>query len=295
MMTRSPTCSSRRRGRRRPPRRRAARNRPLASSAAPASLSWAISLVGRARRLAAVPHRVPRQPASSGKDAARRVALPHRRARPAADAARPQLLPRRRSRRCSDAFIGLVGGHDRRARVRDRVQPAPLGRADVHADRDGAALGAARRDDTADHARLRPRARWASRSIAGHRHVLPDARERDARAARHAAGVDRPVPARTAPGQLTTLRKVQLPNALPAIFASLRIAAPLALDRCAARRVARDRARPRLPDAAVVDRCRTTTCCGRRPRSSPRTRCSSTPSISGVEKRVLARFADIPA
>ena len=30
-------------------------------------------------------------------------------------------------------------------------------------------------------------------------------------------------------GQLTTLRKVQLPSALPAVFASLRIAAPLAL------------------------------------------------------------------
>ena len=30
-------------------------------------------------------------------------------------------------------------------------------------------------------------------------------------------------------GQLTTLRKVQLPSALPALFASLRVAAPLAL------------------------------------------------------------------
>jgi ABC-type nitrate/sulfonate/bicarbonate transport system permease component len=93
--------------------------------------------------------------------------------------------------------------------------------------------------------------------------------------------------------QLTTLRKVQLPSALPAVFASLRIAAPLA-----------------LVGALLAEWLATGTGLGdlmveSSSLSNFNMLWAATAlvtvysvflytAISGVEKRVLVRFADIP-
>ena len=145
-----------------PPAWRGAARAGSRAGAASAAGSLSVGDLARsgARRVAAVPHRVPRQQLhrATPLDVWRYLTDERHRA---ADRPRGSSTTRR-SRRSATPFVGSRRRHRRRARVRDRVQPAPLRRADVHADRDGAALGAARRDDAADRARSSAAGSWAS-------------------------------------------------------------------------------------------------------------------------------------
>ena len=127
-----------------------------------------------------------------------------------------------------------------------------------------------------------------------HRHVLPDARQRDARAAADARRRRSTCSGRTAPGRCKTLRKVQLPHALPAIFASLRIAAPLALiGALLAEWLATGHGLGylMLQSSSLSNYNMLWTAAALVTAYSMLLYAS----ISGVEKRVLARFADVPA
>ena len=119
-------------------------------------------------------------------------------------------------------------GHDRGRRVRNRLQLVAGGLVYVHAAGDGASLGSSRRHDSAHRRYLRSRPP-GHHGDHRHRDLLPDAGLRDSCAAQHASRVPRSEPSAYGASRAKTLWRIQIPSALPSLFASLRIAAPLSL------------------------------------------------------------------